>query len=149
MSIRQDLPTKSVDRLPHKLIAVALIVNDAAEILCLTRNISTPHRPGDWDFPGGKLEQGELPAEAVIRETFEETGLSIQDPRFICATTDASDKDVVTLLFFMTHVLGQPEVQLSPEHESYEWLTLETLRSKPDFPPFHEALSLAAKYGLD
>jgi mutator protein MutT len=134
-----------IKQLPHKLIAIALIVNNEGRILCLTRRTNTIHRPGEWDFPGGKLKPDELPAKAVVRETFEETGLSIQDPKFICATTDASKNDVVTLLFFSAHAPSKPQVSLSEEHVAYEWLTLKALQAKPDFPPFHKAISMAAR----
>ena len=36
------------------------------------------HRFGRWDLPKGKLEKGESPAEAALREVYEETGLKIK-----------------------------------------------------------------------
>jgi ADP-ribose pyrophosphatase YjhB (NUDIX family) len=38
---------------------------------------------GEWSLPGGKLEWGETIEEGAIRETKEETGISIRDPRVI------------------------------------------------------------------
>lgn len=34
-------------------------------------------QPGRWDIPGGSIDPGELPAQAAIRETLEETGLKV------------------------------------------------------------------------
>jgi 8-oxo-dGTP diphosphatase len=52
--------------------AYALVVRDGAVLL--TRN-STPPRAGAWSLPGGGVEHGESPADTVVREVGEETGL--------------------------------------------------------------------------
>jgi 8-oxo-dGTP diphosphatase len=39
--------------------------------------------PGHWDFPGGGRENGESPLECVLRETFEEFGLTLPPERLI------------------------------------------------------------------
>jgi ADP-ribose pyrophosphatase YjhB (NUDIX family) len=61
---------------PHsmqRVAAYALVVRDDAALL--TRNsVRGPH-PGLWNLPGGGIEHGEAPADAVVREVAEETGL--------------------------------------------------------------------------
>jgi ADP-ribose pyrophosphatase YjhB (NUDIX family) len=61
---------------PHsmqRVAAYALVVRDDAVLL--TRNsVRGPH-PGLWNLPGGGIEHGEAPADAVVREVAEETGL--------------------------------------------------------------------------
>lgn len=52
--------------------AAAVIVNDASEVLLQRRGDN-----GMWGLPGGGIEPGEEPAEAVVREVYEETGLHV------------------------------------------------------------------------
>jgi ADP-ribose pyrophosphatase YjhB (NUDIX family) len=61
---------------PHpmqRVAAYALVVRDDAVLL--TRNSLRGPHPGLWNLPGGGVEHGEAPAEAVVREVAEETGL--------------------------------------------------------------------------
>ena len=59
-----------------KLVAAALIVNDAGGIL-LTQRGPTQAMAGFWEFPGGKLEAGESVEQALRRELHEELGITI------------------------------------------------------------------------
>lgn len=53
---------------------LCIIENDGQILLKLaTRGVSK----GKWNFPGGKVDEGETVEQAAIRETFEETGLKI------------------------------------------------------------------------
>ncbi|MEA3319660.1 MAG: NUDIX domain-containing protein [Bacillota bacterium] len=51
----------------------AVIRNDKSEIL-----FQYPRNSDDWSFPAGAIEPGESPAEAVVREVREETGLEVE-----------------------------------------------------------------------
>ncbi len=62
---------------PHRMqrvAAYALVVRDDAVLL--TRNSTRGPHPGLWNLPGGGIEHGEAPADAVVREVAEETGLA-------------------------------------------------------------------------
>jgi ADP-ribose pyrophosphatase YjhB (NUDIX family) len=52
------------------------VVHDAAGRLLLIQRGQDPHR-GRWSLPGGRIETGESPEEAVAREVREETGLDV------------------------------------------------------------------------
>jgi 8-oxo-dGTP diphosphatase len=68
---------------PPMLIAcVGAIVEDGQGRLLL---IKRGHEPGAglWSLPGGRIERGETDAEALVREMFEETGLTVQPGRLI------------------------------------------------------------------
>lgn len=78
---------------------------------------------GLWYLPGGIVEQGEDPAEAAVRETFEETGLTIASPvplRVWSYRDPAGGHDV----FHATYVADAPEgnVVLSAEHTAWRWM---------------------------
>lgn len=60
---------------PMWVTAVAL-VNEHGAVLVQQRDISGSHA-GLWEFPGGKLEPGESPQEAAVRELREELGITI------------------------------------------------------------------------
>lgn len=55
---------------------VAVIVNDAGEVLLTRRNI--PPFLGEWVMPGGKIDLGEQIVQAVEREVLEEVGLTVE-----------------------------------------------------------------------
>ncbi len=62
---------------PHFKIALALIWREG-EVLVARRQASAVHLPDVWEFPGGKIESGETPQQAAIREAREEIGLEIE-----------------------------------------------------------------------
>jgi 8-oxo-dGTP pyrophosphatase MutT (NUDIX family) len=61
----------------HQLLelpSVSVVVRDEEERVLLVRHAET----GDWVTPGGALEPSEPPADAAVRETWEETGLHVR-----------------------------------------------------------------------
>jgi 8-oxo-dGTP diphosphatase len=59
------------------LRVVAAVVRDGDRIL-VTRRPDRPGRPGQWEFPGGKVEGGEAEPAALIREIAEELGCGLE-----------------------------------------------------------------------
>ena len=59
----------------YTLGAVGVVLNEAGEILLL-EHVFHPHFP--WGLPGGWVDRGESPADAVVRELREETGLAVR-----------------------------------------------------------------------
>ncbi len=66
--------------------AVAAVVTHRKQVLFGQRK--TGHDGFQWQLPGGWIEQGESPLEAVHREVFEETGLRLCEPRFVGVTSN-------------------------------------------------------------
>ncbi|RYG59066.1 NUDIX domain-containing protein [bacterium] len=62
---------------PHLKIALALIWREG-EVLLSKRPPDADHLPDVWEFPGGKVEEGESAAEAAVREAREEIGLAVE-----------------------------------------------------------------------
>ncbi|OGL95167.1 hypothetical protein A2348_02490 [Candidatus Uhrbacteria bacterium RIFOXYB12_FULL_58_10] len=71
-----DLPVKDVR------IAVAMVIRDG-NLLLLERRDANPMWDHKWEFPGGKIEEGEHPENAMRREVIEETGLEVIDAEFL------------------------------------------------------------------
>jgi 8-oxo-dGTP diphosphatase len=57
------------------LIVVAAVIERDAKVLICRRRPNAPRHPLKWEFPGGKVEQGETPRDALARELDEELGI--------------------------------------------------------------------------
>jgi len=58
-----------------KVVCGILIWND--KVLIGKRKLTNQHQPGKWEFPGGKMEEGETIYEAIIREFKEELDIEV------------------------------------------------------------------------
>jgi 8-oxo-dGTP pyrophosphatase MutT (NUDIX family) len=65
----------------RRLAAYALVVVD--ERVLLTQLSAQTPAPGKWTLPGGGIDQGESPLQAVVREVHEETGHDLSAPRLL------------------------------------------------------------------
>ncbi len=63
------------------LLVVAAIIKKDGKYLLAQRKDDCKSAPGKWEFPGGKVESGEDPKSALIREIKEELGISIGNLR--------------------------------------------------------------------
>lgn len=63
-------------------VVVGCILDFAGSVLITQRPLHTSH-PGFWEFPGGKVEPGESPLQALKREIFEEIGLRFTEAHFL------------------------------------------------------------------
>lgn len=112
-----------------------LILLDAENnALVLRRSDTHPHIPLTSDLPGGEFENGESPAAAVCRETFEETGIRLQESDI----KEVGKRQLVAfgreydLHLFVAHVTNRPEVTISWEHNQYKWVPLENVDDLDD-----------------
>ena len=95
--------------------AVAILDDDSGMLLLL-RSGKSGWMPKKWGLPGGKIEIGETPEQAAIRETKEEANLNVHDLTYL---KDLSNKAVD--LFYTSDYDGN--VQIDFEHEDYEWVS--------------------------
>lgn len=92
-----------------------------------------------WEFPGGLVEDGETPEQAVIREFMEETALSVNRPVPIASFRHSYTRYRVTLHAFAVTLLSDPgalEVRAAQEHRWATWSQLRELA----FPAGHRML---------
>lgn len=62
-------------------VVIGVITNDKQQIL-LTQRGALQSFPFYWEFPGGKVEEGESPEDALIREMYEELGINVIECSF-------------------------------------------------------------------
>ena len=106
---------------PRPLIGIAVILKKETNILIGKRK--SKHANGMWGFPGGHLEYGESFEDTAIRETEEETGLIIEDPKFWwLENVIFPDENKHYLTVFMTAdwIKGKPKV--TEPDKCAEWL---------------------------
>lgn len=59
-------------------VPVAIVVVRFNRMLWVRLRKGTGHLDGHWEFPGGKIGEGETPPDAAVRELYEETGLLVK-----------------------------------------------------------------------
>ncbi len=88
-------------------------------ILCAKRSMDMV-LPGKWEFPGGKLEAGESPEEALRREILEELSVEVRVDRFVARGMQSNAKVDVVLDIYICHLIsGEPRAE---EHDELRWL---------------------------
>jgi mutator protein MutT len=92
--------------LTQRLIRVAAGIVPQAGRYLLQRRPAGTHMAGYWEFPGGKLEEGETPAAALEREMREELGVEIDDVRPLWLIRHAYDDREVELHFLAARIAG-------------------------------------------
>jgi 8-oxo-dGTP diphosphatase len=110
--------------------ACALCVDDAGRVL-LARRAHAPFA-GYWDLPGGFLEEGEHPLDALRRELREETGLDVEPVRFLGVWTDwytdgARDGATATLNLYWTARIVGGEPVAADDVSELRWFPPEEL----------------------
>lgn len=105
--------------MPKHFDVVGAVLLRNGTVLCTQRGGSGP-LAGSWEFPGGKVEQGESPSAALIREIQEELGCTISVGDRVVSTTHEYDFATVTLTtFYCTLSSGEPVLS---EHQAATWL---------------------------
>lgn len=106
--------------------AGALIFNDAGQILLLKHRF----RPGSgWGIPGGFLEHGEQPDQALRRELREEIGLELSQVEIFTARSFKKPRQVEVLFRCRANVQGARVKPRTMEVERAEWFSLQQLPS--------------------
>ncbi|MBL4582431.1 MAG: Nudix family hydrolase [Gammaproteobacteria bacterium] len=117
-------------------VAVGVLLNDNQEVLIALRPAQS-HQGGLWEFPGGKVEEGESVEHALNREFEEELGINVQAcTPLIQINHEYSDKSVHLDVWRIEKFSGIPQGR---EGQAVEWRVLSKLR-EADFPKANERI---------
>ena len=105
------------------IVCVICLIRNEDKILIMKRSLDKCEDPGCWEMVAGKLESGEKPDQAVLREITEETGLKVatfKNPFYIF-DWKIKQQNMLMLCYEGTYLNG--DVSLSKEHTEYKWVT--------------------------
>lgn len=106
-----------------------IVENADGEVLLLKRADDDDLEPSKLGFAGGKIEEGETPEEAALRELKEETGLDLESVELVESITN--DDGTVSHYYKAELPEGQ-EVEISDEHQDVVWMPKEELSEAED-----------------
>ncbi len=120
----------------HLQVAVG-IIRDPVRGIFLAQRSSTSHMANKWEFPGGKIEQGETAEQALKRELMEETGIEVLSAQPAGHADHTYDNVRVTLHFFIVEQWnGEP---WGKEGQPQRWVAQQDLQAE-EFPPANHQL---------
>ena len=96
-------------------------IEDSGKYLLLKRKISSSFFPDQWDFPGGKIEQGENPKDAAIRETREETNLDVKLGLLVLEGDHQENERTIHYKIFLANYNGT-RIKLGEDHTALMWV---------------------------
>lgn len=103
--------------------AKAIVVNERGDVLVIKRSPTSHFCPGDWDLPGGKMDDRERLVDTLVREVREETGLTVRadDARPFHVSHFVKEPFWVTCVTFRCPTFDGA-VRLSDEHVDHAWI---------------------------
>ena len=112
-------------------VVSAAVIVEGARVL-LTQRLAGAHLAGAWEFPGGKVEDGESPAEALARELREEIGVEATVGDVVDVTYWRYPQKDVLLIFYRASVTAGEVRDLGVA--AHAWVTRDAL-DRYEFPP--------------
>ncbi len=137
------MPGADDTQLPALLVVAAALTREDGRVLVQQRP-AHKHHGGLWEFPGGKVELGEAPEAALVRELAEELGV-IVSPEHLSPLTFSSEanggRPLVLLLYRVERWIGEPYPTEAPAIRWVASLDLYGLAMPPADIPLREVLA--------
>jgi 8-oxo-dGTP diphosphatase len=132
---------------PARIEVVAGVLRDETGRVLLAQRLPGKHLAGQWEFPGGKRESHESPAQALARELDEELGIEVREARpWLSLTHHYSELSVRLRFYAVDDWRGEPSGR---EGQPLHWASPDDLSSLP-MPaadrPVVKALDLDGRY---
>jgi 8-oxo-dGTP pyrophosphatase MutT (NUDIX family) len=134
----------AVTAIAVSLVDVYVLRGTSSAVECLVlRRAPGVVRPGSWETVHGRIDAGETPDRAALRELREETGMT--PLRFYNLSRVESfylhrSDEIALIPAFVALVAPDAEPTLSEEHDAAEWLPPETARARVTWPRERRAL---------
>ena len=116
--------------LPLVLVAACVLLDGDGRIL-IAKRPEGRSLAGLWEFPGGKVEPGESPEHALIRELAEELGIDIAAADLTPLTFASHDYPDFHLLMPLYACRRWQGIATAREHAALRWVAV---RELPDYP---------------
>lgn len=144
------MKNKSVKRPRVVLVNRCAVFKKNGKLLLIKRSSSDRYAAGFWEFPGGKLDEGQNVSQALEREVFEETGLVVVPITRIAyiesqIMIQGPYKGLPYIVIIGTGKLIGGKIKLSKEHTSYKWVTKNEALKLPLKDEIRKALKLISK----
>jgi 8-oxo-dGTP diphosphatase len=120
--------------MPAIMMVVAAALIDREGRVLVQRRPAGKMMAGLWEFPGGKIEPGETPESALVRELDEELGIAVDLSRLspaVFASEPLAGRHMLLLLYICRSWEGAPRAL---DAEELMWCTPDSLRAL-DMPP--------------
>lgn len=132
--------------MPTAMQVVAAAIRDGAGRLLLQQRPAGKHHGGLWEFPGGKVEQGEKHPEALIREIEEELALTLDAAALDLLGqaeqgADGGERQLVLFLYNAPNWAGTP---CGLEGQEWDWFDLPQAAALPLAPLDRQLLKFLA-----
>jgi 8-oxo-dGTP diphosphatase len=130
-----------------RIVVAALITRDSKLLVCQRKHSDS--QPLRWEFPGGKVEAGESPAEALARELHEELGVAATIGAEVYRTRHQYKElpEELLLIFFWANVGGSVSLQ-NLAFEKFEWAGPSALPNYDFLPADKELIALLASESI-
>jgi 8-oxo-dGTP diphosphatase len=115
---------------PERIVVVAAVIERDGRFL-IARRLKGTHLAGYWEFPGGKVHDGETQEDALQREVSEELNTGISKVRKIFHTVHSYPERVVELHFYRGELTREPEPMLG---QDIRWIARGEFAAL-EFPP--------------
>ena len=112
-------------------VAAGILRDTRGRILISERMGDSPFA-GLWEFPGGKIDSGESPSDALRRELAEELGICIEDYRHLMSVKHQYDDRIVLLDFYL--VSGWQGKPAGREGQGLRWQRLDAMDAEQLLP---------------
>jgi 8-oxo-dGTP diphosphatase len=125
--------------MPRLLLVAACALIDADKRVLIAQRPEGKPMAGLWEFPGGKVEEGETPEDTIIRELDEELAVKVTKPclaPLTFASHDYREFHILMPLFVCRRWEGDP---VPREFQALKWVRANRLRDFP-MPPADEPL---------
>lgn len=110
-------------------VKLLIIDKETKQFLAIARNADKKlHVPEKWDIPGGRLEIGEEPLAALLRELSEEIGYSLPtEPSLVDAANivNNDERQIVRLTYAVEDISKNVSIALGDEHSAATWLPIQ------------------------
>lgn len=103
------------------------VIRDADQRILLIHR----RAPERWELPGGKLEAGEQPAQAAVRELNEELSVQVEIQDRLGVFSEVRDGNLLTYVWFSAVIAsGEPTIREPQTHDRFEYVPVGDIQGR-------------------